>query len=354
MARSDGTVLVSTADSTSALWIGHLRHVGGPKLPASHILRHRLHGVADATLAPHQPGESRTYREIRYKRTGPIGWLGFDFYNGAMSTSQCRRLATAFRYATEQNTRVIVFRGSDTAFSNGIHLGTIEGSGQPAAESWANIQAMDDLCREIITCTSQLVVAGVSGNAGAGGVILALGADVAAARRGVVLNPHYSTMNLYGSEYWTYLLPRRVGRDSADQLTTECLPVGDLEALSMGLVDRLLDRDPYRYDEQLLELAENLAGHGWDEAVTSKRRRRETDERATPLEVYRARELARMAHDFNSDEYDRQRQAFIGKDRPKSTPLRLALHRRDGAGPRSTPAMNSSVLTEDSIAATKP
>jgi hypothetical protein len=122
----------------------------------------------------------------------------------------------------------------------------------------------------------------------------------------------------------------------------------------MGLVDRLLDRDPYRYDEQLLELAENLAGHGWDEAVTSKRRRRETDERATPLEVYRARELARMAHDFNSDEYDRRRLAFVSKDRPKSTPLRLALHRRDGAGPRSTSAMRSSVLTEDSIAATKP
>jgi putative two-component system hydrogenase maturation factor HypX/HoxX len=32
------------------------------------------------------------------------------------------------------------------------------------------------------------------------------------ARRGVVLNPHYKNMgNLYGSEYWSYLLPRRVG-----------------------------------------------------------------------------------------------------------------------------------------------
>lgn len=216
------------------------------------------------------------------------------------------------------------------AFSNGIHLGVIEGSAQPTAESWANIQAMDDLCRQIITCVSQLVVAGVSGNAGAGGVMLALGADVVAARRGVVLNPHYQTMNLYGSEYWTYVLPRRVGRDSAEQLTTHCLPVADVEALSVGLVDQVLPRDPYRYDEQLLALAEKLAGRGWAQVVNSKRCRREADEKATPLEVYRARELDRMGSDFESDEYELQRRAFIGKHRSKSTPMRLALHRLAG------------------------
>jgi hypothetical protein len=34
--------------------------------------------------------------------------------------------------------------------------------------------------------------------------------------RGVMLNPHYKNMgNLYGSEYWTYLLPRRVGEEGA-------------------------------------------------------------------------------------------------------------------------------------------
>ena len=32
------------------------------------------------------------------------------------------------------------------------------------------------------------------------------------AREDVVLNPYYRHMGgLYGSEYWTYLLPRRVG-----------------------------------------------------------------------------------------------------------------------------------------------
>ena len=51
----------------------------------------------------------------------------------------------------------------------------------------------------------------VGGNAGAGGVMLALGGDEVLMREGVVLNPHYRTMGLFGSEYWTYVLPRRVG-----------------------------------------------------------------------------------------------------------------------------------------------
>jgi putative two-component system hydrogenase maturation factor HypX/HoxX len=51
------------------------------------------------------------------------------------------------------------------------------------------------------------------GNAGAGGCFLALAADEVWAHAACMLNPHYKNMgNLYGSEYWTYLLPRRVGR----------------------------------------------------------------------------------------------------------------------------------------------
>ena len=48
-------------------------------------------------------------------------------------------------------------------------------------------------------CTGQLVVASVGGNAGAGGVMMGLGADRVIMRAGVVLNPHYRTMGLFGS-----------------------------------------------------------------------------------------------------------------------------------------------------------
>ncbi len=50
-------------------------------------------------------------------------------------------------------------------------------------------------------------------------MFLALAADCVLARSGIVLNPHYRNMgNLYGSEYWTYLLPRRVGAEQANAL----------------------------------------------------------------------------------------------------------------------------------------
>ena len=101
--------------------------------------------------------------------------------------------------------------GGPDFWSNGIHLNLIEAADHPAEESWRNINAMDDLVRDIIVTDRQLTIAALQGNAGAGGVFLALAADRVYARDGVILNPHYKGMgNLYGSEYWTYLLPRRV------------------------------------------------------------------------------------------------------------------------------------------------
>ena len=184
--RRHGAVEIATGDG--AIWVGHLRpmHDDSPqlKLPATTVLGELLDGVPEA---PDDGG----YREIDYRRqgrAGEVGVLTFDFYNGAMSTAQCRRLETAVRYAAAQDTRVLVLRGG-TTFSNGIHLGVIEAAADPAAQAWANITAIDDVCRQIITCTGQLVVTAISGNAGAGGVMLGLGADRVIARHGVRAQP---------------------------------------------------------------------------------------------------------------------------------------------------------------------
>ena len=129
-----------------------------------------------------------------------------------MSTAQCRRLLAAYREACARPTSVLVLGGERDFFSNGIHLNVIEAADDPAAESWANINAIDDLVEAVLTTTDRLVVSAVAGNAAAGGVMLALAADEVWCRSGAVLNPHYRLMGLYGSEYWTYTLPRRVGR----------------------------------------------------------------------------------------------------------------------------------------------
>ena len=131
-----------------------------------------------------------------------------------MSVEQCRRLLDAFRHAAAGSAKVIVLAGGREFWSNGMHLGVIEAAASPADESWANINAIDDIARAVLLTTDKFVIAALEGNAGAGGVFLALAADQVLMRDGIVLNPHYKNMgNLYGSEYWTYVLPRRVGAD---------------------------------------------------------------------------------------------------------------------------------------------
>ena len=148
-----------------------------------------------------------------------MGYLRFDFYNGAMSTEHCRRLRDAYAYARTRETKVIVLLGGDDCFSNGIHLGVIEAADDPAAESWRNLVAIDDLVRDIVETDSHLVISALAGDAAAGGVPLAIAADYVLARERIVLNPYYGHMGgLYGSEYWTYLLPRRVGGPTTARL----------------------------------------------------------------------------------------------------------------------------------------
>src|SRR3954468_8596926 len=182
----------------------------------------------------------RTFREIVYEERAGVGYLHFDFYNGAMSTEQCRRLRDAYVYArSRRQVGVIVLMGGVDFFSNGIHLNVIEAAEEPAAESWFNLLAIDEVVREVIGTDSHLVISALTGDAAAGGVPFALAADRVVAREDVVLNPYYRHMGgLFGSEYWTYLLPRRVGADVAERLTSAPFtPVGTREAVELGLLD---------------------------------------------------------------------------------------------------------------------
>jgi len=186
------------------------------------------------------------YRELAYRETddGALGVLSFEFYNGAMSTAQCRRLLAAIEFARGRPTHVLVLDGGAGFWSNGIHLNTIEAAPSPGDESWANIEAIDDVCLALLGLTDRLTVAALRGNAGAGGCFLALACDRVWAREDVVMNPHYKNMgNLFGSEYWTYLLPRRVGEDAARAIMRNRLPLLAREAAAQGLIDDCFGAD---------------------------------------------------------------------------------------------------------------
>ena len=320
IARHGGAVARATVDG--AVWIGHLRakEEHGLKLPATTILT-GLDGL------PEVPG----YHDLWYDERHGVGYIHFPFVNGAMSTDQCLRLKDAFIAATQRPTKVIALMGGPDFWSNGIHLCTIEAAASPAEESWRNINAMNDLCQAIITCGSHLTIAAMQGNAGAGGVFMALAADLVLARDGVVLNPHYKGMgNLYGSEYWTYLLPRRCGPEKALEVTQARLPMGSAEAERLGLVDSRFGASVPEFRRMVEEMAEALAADpALDERLIAKRLTRASDEAAKPLEQYRAEELEQMKLNFYGFDpsYHVARYNFIHKVKKSRTPLYLAIHR---------------------------
>ncbi len=290
------------------------------KLPATQVLGPSLRGVPEAPLPIDAPNDHRTFREIVYSEEGQVGYLSFDFYNGAMSTAQCYRLRDAFLYARSRPTRVIALLGGPDFWSNGIHLNAIEASINPADQSWRNINAIDDLILDILNTMSHLVIAGLRGNAGASGAMLALAADRAYAMSGVVLNPHYRSMGeLYGSEYWTYTLPRRVGQARAIELTQACKPLGARAAREMGFLDDAFGEDAKAFEAELRARATRLAQDPEFRAMLRKKHEsRLDDENIKPLASYRAEELDRMkVNFFGSDPaYHESRRRFVFKGDP--------------------------------------
>jgi putative two-component system protein, hydrogenase maturation factor HypX/HoxX len=336
LARRDGAICRATADG--AVWIPQLRRrpaPGGPKtfkLPATLALGAQLDGVPQVPAPLTLPPGRRTYRQISYRESGEIGYLEFSFPGGAMSTGQCRRLLAAYRHAQARPVKAIVLGPPRDFFGNGIHLNVIEAAADPAAESWRNINAIDDLVHAILTNTGQVTVAALAGNAAAGGLMLALAADQVWCRSGAVLNPHYRLMGLHGSEYWTYTLPRRVGAAEAARLTQACLPVTPPSALRSGLVDHVIPGDPAAFRAQVAALAEYLVGSpAYPALLAAKARQLAAPVEHRPLAAYRAAELAVMARNFfdPGEPYAELRRAFVYKEKPSHTPPHLARHRTE-------------------------
>jgi putative two-component system hydrogenase maturation factor HypX/HoxX len=311
IATRNGAICRATVDG--AVWITHLKAKGGPapyKLPAARALE--IAGIVPdapeipvALHAPIPPGH--TYREISYEEKAGVGYLNFDFYNGAMSTDQCRRLREAYLYArSRRTTKVIVLAGGSDFFSNGIHLNVIEAAENQGEESYYNLHAIDDIVRDILETDSHITISALSGDAAAGGVPFAVAADHVVAREDVVLNPYYQHMGgLYGSEYWTYVLPRRIGHELTAELTSAPFtPIGTRRAAEIGLIDAAFGDSIASFRPQVQGLAERLARHPdvphW---LEQKRRERARDEQVKPLAAYRSEEMARS------------HECFFGEDR---------------------------------------
>lgn len=350
IAQRHGAICRAAIDG--AVWISHLKRKNIDKipfykrflsrnkqfdfkLPAAMVLGNVLSEVPESPIDPLYMGNDKTFKEIWYEEANEVGYLHFDFHNGAMTTMQCRRLLESYRLALLRPTKVLVLMGGTDFWSNGIHLNVIEAADNPANESWRNINAIDDWILEVLTTENKVTVSAVWGGAGAGGAMAILAADKVWAREGVIFNPHYKTMGLYGSEYWTYSLPKRVGPVKALELTETPLPIGTKKAKAIGYIDEILSDDFEQFQDQVRQKAEAMAADpNYPSLIEEKNKIRQKDERVKPLSAYRAAELQKMKINFSGKfyggevNYHEARYNFVHKVRPKETAAYLAKHMR--------------------------
>ncbi|XP_066270059.1 hydrogenase maturation factor HoxX-like [Branchiostoma lanceolatum] len=311
--RRNGAVLVACGKDTAA-WISHLKaspKKSSLKLPATSILP-----SGDVTALPITPCEPlpygarpKTFQDVWTTRQDGVCYVHFDFYNGAMSTDQCRRLEQVLLSVDKYpDCSVVVLMGGYNFFSNGIHLNVIENSECAATESWANITAIDDVVKAIFRMRSKVTVAALQGNAGAGGVMMALAADQVWSHAGVVLNPHYRKMALFGSEYWTYSLPRRVGNPAAEELTNGLQPLLATEARDIGMIDDVIGYNAEELNAQIRLKCLRLQA---DSREILRGKKSSASSLWTTLENHRRKELANMQQCFNNNVYHDLRQKFV-------------------------------------------
>jgi enoyl-CoA hydratase/carnithine racemase len=349
--RNDA-VCFKTVDG-KGIWITHGRRVKKstdptlwPKVPAMPLFTDV--GIVNPKqlpqlLAPLPSDFSRldhpTFQEIfveydDMESGNRVAYITFNFYNGAMSTNQCRQMCAALRSILDTHTEssplsAVVLLGG-TYFSNGIQLNVIEAAPDPAAESWANINAIDDVVLLILqdfAARGITTISALRGNAAAGGVALAACADYVIAGEDIVMNPAYRALGLFGSEYHTVTYYGRVGQDMAQHLLRDMLPVSAQQAKKIGLVDIVLPGYGEDLDSAIHTHVSNLVsthqtvGH-WKQKL---------DLSPTALSTARTNELGEMSKDFwspRSIRYHSRRSAFVRKVKASKTPLRFAQHRR--------------------------
>jgi len=264
----------------------------------------------------------KTFYEISCDIEDEVAYLEFNFHNGAFRAEQCIRLKYAIEYL-KQRVKVIALMGGNDFFSNGINLNLLEDSKKDGEDGWSNINAINDLIKSIIFADDIITVASLSKNAGAGGVFLATACDFIVGCKDAVLNPHYKTIGLSGSEYHSYSLPKRVGEKKAKILLDACLPISMNEAKNIGLVDEIFDFE--NYQENLENFCKELIEDEdkFDEFIWKKQNYLE--ENYEFIDKCKEQEIKTMYPEFwdKNSIFHKLRYEFVYKICPTQTPSRL-------------------------------
>ena len=153
VAQRNGAICRATVDG--AVWITHLKRrrarLQAPRHARARARRHRRSTCRrSAVPIARTPSPSTRTARSPTRSTRGVGYLHFDFYNGAMSTDQCRRLLEAYRSrARAATTSVIVLMGGERLLLERHPPQRDRGRRRPGGGVVANLSAIDDVVREI-------------------------------------------------------------------------------------------------------------------------------------------------------------------------------------------------------------
>ncbi|MDX5310541.1 MAG: crotonase/enoyl-CoA hydratase family protein [Rhodococcus sp. (in: high G+C Gram-positive bacteria)] len=171
-------------------------------------------------------------------RDGPVTTIGINRpgVRNAVERATAEALAAAFRaFDADDGAAVAVLHGTGGTFCAGADLKAIsEGHPNRVAPDGDGPMGVSRMR------LSKPVVAAISGHAVAGGLELALWADLRVAEEGAVLGVFCRRWGVPLIDGGTVRLPRLIGESRAMDLVLTGRPVDAGEALSIGLVNRLV------------------------------------------------------------------------------------------------------------------
>jgi enoyl-CoA hydratase len=192
---------------------------------------------------------------VRYEVRGPVAVVTIDRpqRRNAVDAPTAAGLVEAFRaFDSDEALAVAVLTGAGGSFCAGADLKAIaEGQGLNVAEDG------DGPMGPTRMKLGKPVLAAIEGHAVAGGLELALWCDLRIAARDAVLGVFNRRFGVPLVDLGTIRLPRLIGQSRALDLILTGRPVGAVEALQLGLVNRVAE--PGQALADALELAGQIA-----------------------------------------------------------------------------------------------
>lgn len=261
---------------------------------------------------------------VRMTRDNAVGTITLDRCErlNALDVTTARELYHAARqYAQDETVRVILLQNTGKVFCSGADLKYIRAEGKPQTNQHRGYgrlfeQIVGDIHRTIgeFRRAPKPVIAAVDGVAAAGGLGLALSADLVVASTRSTFEYAYFKTALTGAEGTTFFLPKLVGLRRALELALLNRRLTAAEAHTLGLISVVYDTDVFA--EQVVNLAQQLA-EGPTHSYAEAKRLMTTAVGADSLSAHLGHELEALTHAANGADFAEGLAAFFEKRTPR-------------------------------------